>query len=107
MFEIWKDDFSKGGKSDSFFTYLSKAFDSVPHNLFLAKPEAYGFNHNSLKLLSSFLGYRKLYDILSLTLALQMMQMIQLYMNSIRTWMKPQSTKVYTIILKALMKNQK
>ena len=33
---------------------LSKAFDTINHNLFIAKLHAYGFDKNALKLIKSY-----------------------------------------------------
>ena len=38
---------------------LSKAFDTLPHDLIIAKMEAYGFSHNSMKLILDYLSKRK------------------------------------------------
>ena len=38
---------------------LSKAFDCLPYDLLIAKPAAYGFNRNTIKLIHSYLEKRK------------------------------------------------
>ena len=37
----------------------SKAYDCLPHDLFIAKLAAYGFGPNSLELISSYLSHRQ------------------------------------------------
>ena len=39
-------------------TDLSKAFDCLPHSLFIAKLKAYGFDNNSLNLVNDYLSHR-------------------------------------------------
>ena len=39
---------------------LSKAYDCLPHDLMVAKLEAYGLAKESLRLISDYLSYRKL-----------------------------------------------
>ena len=38
---------------------LSKAYDCLPHDLLIAKIEAYGFGIDSLKIIHSYLAERK------------------------------------------------
>ena len=39
-------------------TDLSKAFDCLPHSLFITKLKAYGFDNNSLNLVNDYLSHR-------------------------------------------------
>ena len=59
MLEKWRASVDKGGCSGVILTYLSKAFDCLAHDLLIAKVEAYGFDHNSIKLLYSYLTNRR------------------------------------------------
>ena len=45
--------------ADGVVMNLSKAFDCVPHDLLIAKREAYGINENLLAYLHSYLSNRK------------------------------------------------
>ena len=48
-----------GGVFGALLTVLSKAFDSIPHHLIIAKLEAYGFHIDALKLIHDYLSNRK------------------------------------------------
>ena len=47
-----------GKAFEALLTDLSKAFDCLPHSLFIAKLKAYGFDNNSLKLVNDYLSHR-------------------------------------------------
>ncbi|XP_065658264.1 uncharacterized protein LOC136082769 [Hydra vulgaris] len=51
--------FRRGGIVGTLLMDLSKAYDFIPHDLLIAKLEAYGFSKESLKFLISFISGRK------------------------------------------------
>ena len=55
LLEKWKKALDKGENVCTIFMDLSKAFNSVNHNLLLAKLKTYGFAENALKLMCSYL----------------------------------------------------
>ena len=59
MLEKWKKAVDKGECVSALFLDLSKAFDTINHDLLLAKLKAYGFSANALKLMHSYLNNRK------------------------------------------------
>ena len=58
MIEIWLKTLDKGGETGTVLTDLSKAFDSIYHNLLIAKLDAYGFKKQSIDFLHSYLTKR-------------------------------------------------
>ena len=59
MLEKWKKAVDNGEYVSALFLDLSKAFDTINHDLLLAKLKAYGFSPNALKLMHSYLNNRK------------------------------------------------
>ena len=59
MIEKWKKTVDNGGVFGALLTDLSKAFDCIPHDLIIAKLEAYGFHIDTLKLVHGYLSNRK------------------------------------------------
>ena len=57
--EKWKSAVDNKRFFDALLTDLSKAFDCFPHDLLLAKLNAYGFSLPALKLIQSYLSNRK------------------------------------------------
>ena len=54
-----KKSVDNSGAFGALLTDLSKAFDFLPHELLIAKLDAYGFDKSSLKLIHSYLSNRK------------------------------------------------
>ena len=59
MTEKWKKSVDKGKTFAALLTDLSKAFDCLPHDLIIAKLNAYGFSLSAARLMQSYLGNRK------------------------------------------------
>ena len=59
LIESWKKAIDHNKKAGAVLTDLSKAFDSLNHELLLAKLEAYGFDESSLNFVHTYLIDRK------------------------------------------------
>ena len=59
MLEEWKKPLDKKGNAGAILTDLSKAFDSLSHDLLIVKLSAYGLDNESLKFIRSNLTERK------------------------------------------------
>ena len=58
MIEPWKNVIDKGGTVSAIFMDLSKAFDTLNHNLLIAKLGAYGFRNDALLYMKNYLSDR-------------------------------------------------
>ena len=59
MIRNWQKCLNNSEKIGAVLMDLSKAFDCLPHDLLIAKLQAYGFSMNSVRFLSSYLRSRK------------------------------------------------
>ena len=59
IIEDWKKALDENKYISAILMDLSKAFDGLPHDLILLKPEAYGLSERSINLLSSYLSGKK------------------------------------------------
>ena len=59
MLEMWRNVLVKGGYICTIFMDLSKAFDTLNHDLLIAKLGAYGFETDALRYMKSYLTNRK------------------------------------------------
>ena len=59
MLEIWKKVLDKGGYICAIFMNLSKAFETLNHNLFIPKLGVYGFATDAQRYMKSYLTNRK------------------------------------------------
>ena len=58
MLEKWRISLDKGGYGGGVLMDLSKAFDTLDHDLLIAKLHAYGFGKEALRLIKSYLSDR-------------------------------------------------
>ena len=56
--EKWSVSIDKGGYTGAILMDLSKAFDTLNHDLLVAKLHAYGFSHSALTLIRDYLRNR-------------------------------------------------
>ena len=62
MLEKWKNLLDKGEHVCVIFMNLSKTFDTINHDLLLAKLRVYGFCNNALSLMCSYLKKQETKD---------------------------------------------
>ena len=59
MLEKWDRTLDKAENFCTIFIDLSKAFDTINHELFLSRLKAYAFSENALKLMCNYLKSRR------------------------------------------------
>ena len=61
LIETWPKCLDENNLVGTILMDFSKAFDCLPHDLLIAKREAYGVTNDALKLILSYLSQRKQY----------------------------------------------
>ena len=59
LLQKWQKELDSRGFVGTILMDLSKAYDYLPHDLIIAKLEAYGLDNGSLNLLLDYLSFRK------------------------------------------------
>ena len=59
LLQAWKEELDKGGFVGTILMDLSKACGCLPHDLLVAKLEAYGVGKTALNLINNYLSHRK------------------------------------------------
>ena len=59
LLQAWQEELGKSDFVGTMLTDLSKAYDSLPHDLFVAKCEAYGIDKNGLNVIHNYQTNRK------------------------------------------------
>ena len=59
LLQKWQKELDSGGFIGTILMDLSKAYDCLPHDLLIAKLEAYGLDNGSLNLLLDYLNFKK------------------------------------------------
>ena len=59
LLQAWQEELDKGGLVGTILMDLSKAYNCLPHELLVAKLEAYGVGKAALNLISNYLSHRK------------------------------------------------
>ena len=59
LLQAWQEKLDKGGLVGTILMDLSKAYDCLPHELLVAKLEAYGVGKAALNLISNYLSHRR------------------------------------------------
>ena len=59
LFEKWKESVDEGHVFGTLLTDLSKAFDCLPHNLLIAKSNAYGLDNKAVRFVYDYPTSRK------------------------------------------------
>ena len=59
LLQAWQEELDKSGFVGTILMDLSKAYDCLPHELLVAKFEAYGIDKNGLTLIYDYLSNRK------------------------------------------------